>query len=128
MDPRTGRFTEQDPSGLEANPYLYASGDPANVIDPSGLWGALGWAKSAASAAVGVVIGGAATVAVGAACGATAGAACLFAGVVTGTLWGGAAGARMLGPRAKTPSTACPAAFPVASSDRWHQASAWSST
>ncbi|RII06862.1 tRNA(Glu)-specific nuclease WapA precursor [Streptomyces sp. YIM 130001] len=39
MDPRTGRFTQPDPSGLEANPYLYASGDPTNIIDPSGLWG-----------------------------------------------------------------------------------------
>ncbi|GAA3143437.1 RHS repeat-associated core domain-containing protein [Streptomyces rectiviolaceus] len=95
MDPRTGRFTQQDPSGLEANPYLYASGDPANMIDPSGLWGVPGWAKSVASTAVGVVVGGAAVVAVGAACGATAGAACLFAGAVTGALWGGAAGAGM---------------------------------
>ncbi|WP_344532404.1 RHS repeat-associated core domain-containing protein [Streptomyces albiaxialis] len=41
-DTRTGRFTQPDPSGLEANPYLYASGDPTNVIDPSGLWGGLG--------------------------------------------------------------------------------------
>ncbi|WP_241266095.1 RHS repeat-associated core domain-containing protein [Streptomyces boncukensis] len=39
-DTRTGRFTQPDPSGLEANPYLYAGGDPTNRIDPSGLaWG-----------------------------------------------------------------------------------------
>ncbi|MFD5698493.1 RHS repeat-associated core domain-containing protein [Streptomyces lasiicapitis] len=45
MDPRTGRFTQPDPSGLEANPYLYASGDPTNMIDPNGLWGIPGWGK-----------------------------------------------------------------------------------
>ncbi|MFF2721919.1 RHS repeat-associated core domain-containing protein [Streptomyces sp. NPDC058011] len=32
-----GRFTSPDPSGLEVNPYLYAQGDPVNLIDPSGL-------------------------------------------------------------------------------------------
>ncbi|WP_344532402.1 RHS repeat-associated core domain-containing protein, partial [Streptomyces albiaxialis] len=37
-DTRTGRFTQPDPSGLEANPYLYASGDPTNRVDPSGHW------------------------------------------------------------------------------------------
>ncbi|MFD7650415.1 RHS repeat-associated core domain-containing protein [Streptomyces albidoflavus] len=35
-DPNIGRFTSQDPSGQE-NPYLYAEGDPANRIDPTGL-------------------------------------------------------------------------------------------
>ncbi|WP_344532285.1 RHS repeat-associated core domain-containing protein, partial [Streptomyces albiaxialis] len=39
-DTRTGRFTQPDPSGLEANPYLYAAGDPTNLTDSSGLyWG-----------------------------------------------------------------------------------------
>ncbi|WP_308402271.1 RHS repeat-associated core domain-containing protein [Streptomyces sp. AN091965] len=95
MDPRLGRFTQPDPAGLETNPYLYASGDLTNMIDPNGLWGMPGWAKAAVSTAVGVAVGAAATVAVGAACGATAGAACLFAGAVTGALWGGAAGAGM---------------------------------
>ncbi|MFJ2774403.1 RHS repeat-associated core domain-containing protein [Streptomyces sp. NPDC087300] len=95
MDPRTGRFTQPGPAGLETNPYLYASGDPTNIIDPNGLWGVPGWVKSAGSAVVGVAVGAATTVAVGTACGATAGAACLFAGAVTGALWGGAAGAGM---------------------------------
>ncbi|MFJ5869518.1 RHS repeat-associated core domain-containing protein [Streptomyces parvus] len=36
-DPNIGRFTSPDPSGLEVNPYLYAQGDPVNLIDPSGL-------------------------------------------------------------------------------------------
>ncbi|MDG4858228.1 RHS repeat-associated core domain-containing protein [Streptomyces sp. T-3] len=58
MDPRTGRFTQPDPSGLEANPYLYASGDPTNIIDPSGLWGwRINW-KNVASATFGVAVGG----------------------------------------------------------------------
>lgn len=47
LDPRTGRFTQPDPSGLETNPYLYASGDPTNIIGPNGLIGCPGWAKSA---------------------------------------------------------------------------------
>ncbi|MEV1049233.1 RHS repeat-associated core domain-containing protein [Streptomyces sp. NPDC049916] len=36
-DPNIGRFTTPDPSGQEKNPYLYAEGDPVNLIDPSGL-------------------------------------------------------------------------------------------
>ncbi|MFE9647158.1 RHS repeat-associated core domain-containing protein [Streptomyces sp. NPDC006365] len=39
LDSNLGRFTRPDPAGLEANPYLYASGDPTNIIDPTGLWG-----------------------------------------------------------------------------------------
>lgn len=31
-----GRFTQPDPTGQEANPYLYALGDPCNNIDPDG--------------------------------------------------------------------------------------------
>ncbi|MEV7192679.1 RHS repeat-associated core domain-containing protein [Streptomyces sp. NPDC093510] len=63
LDPRTGRFTQPDPSGLETNPYLYAAGDPTNIIDPSGLLGfgsvvnalgggvdALGWVGDGVSA------------------------------------------------------------------------------
>ncbi|WP_417823977.1 RHS repeat-associated core domain-containing protein [Streptomyces desertarenae] len=31
-----GRFTQPDPSGQETNPYLYATGDPTDNIDPQG--------------------------------------------------------------------------------------------
>ncbi|PJE99503.1 Wall-associated protein [Streptomyces carminius] len=40
-DPHLGRFTQPDPSGQETNLYLYASGDPINHTDPTGLW--TGW-------------------------------------------------------------------------------------
>ncbi len=36
-DPTTGRFTQQDPSGQEANAYAYVGGNPVNRVDPSGL-------------------------------------------------------------------------------------------
>ncbi|MDT9682396.1 RHS repeat-associated core domain-containing protein [Streptomyces sp. TRM76323] len=36
-DPHLGRFTQPDPSGQENNPYLYATGDPVNNTDPTGL-------------------------------------------------------------------------------------------
>ena len=43
-DPRMGRFATTDPFGglfrdpVSLHKYLYASGDPINRIDPSGLW------------------------------------------------------------------------------------------
>lgn len=41
-DPNSGRYLESDPVGLNGglNPYIYASGDPAGIIDFRGLEGA----------------------------------------------------------------------------------------
>jgi uncharacterized protein RhaS with RHS repeats len=36
-NPTTGRFTQPDPSGKEANTYNYASCNPVNGNDPTGL-------------------------------------------------------------------------------------------
>lgn len=38
-DPTLGRWTQQDPSGQDANPYAYVGGDPVNMTDPSGRKG-----------------------------------------------------------------------------------------
>ncbi|MEB8337057.1 RHS repeat-associated core domain-containing protein [Streptomyces endophyticus] len=76
FDANLGRFTQPDPSGLEANPYLYASGDPTNIIDPSGLFG---WPD------IGEGLGGIIGTAVGVAAVATVcatGVGCLVAGAV----------------------------------------------
>ncbi len=35
--PELGPRTQRDPSGQEANAYLYVGGNPANFTDPSGL-------------------------------------------------------------------------------------------
>ncbi|PRY67166.1 RHS repeat-associated protein [Glaciihabitans tibetensis] len=54
-DSTTGRFTQMDPSGQEANPYAYAGCNPVNAKDPSGLLPsvsdlvALGWGRVAAA-------------------------------------------------------------------------------
>ncbi|MGQ0680518.1 MAG: RHS repeat-associated core domain-containing protein, partial [Actinomycetota bacterium] len=36
-DPVIGRWTQPDPSGMDANSYAYAGSNPANFVDPSGL-------------------------------------------------------------------------------------------
>lgn len=36
--PELGRWTQQDPSGAEANVYLYVGGNPVNFVDPSGVF------------------------------------------------------------------------------------------
>ena len=36
-NPTTGRFTQPDPSGKEANTYNYTSCNPVNSTDPTGL-------------------------------------------------------------------------------------------
>ena len=39
-DPSTGQFLSVDPLvGITDQPYQYAGGDPANAVDPLGLWG-----------------------------------------------------------------------------------------
>ncbi|MGJ7440501.1 RHS repeat domain-containing protein [Aquipuribacter sp. MA13-6] len=64
-DPETGRFTQQDPSGQEANTYLYAAGDPCNNVDPTGLRsdptgaGTIACGKGLVTGAVGGFISGA---------------------------------------------------------------------
>ncbi|WP_353945307.1 RHS repeat-associated core domain-containing protein [Streptomyces sp. HUAS MG91] len=60
-DTRTGRFTQNDPSGQEKNPYLYAEGDPVNRIDPTGLYGIDDFAKDIGT----IAAGGGSTAAVG---------------------------------------------------------------
>lgn len=43
-NPARGRFTQPDPSGREANRYLYAGANPIDAADPTGLFGlAAGW-------------------------------------------------------------------------------------
>ncbi|MGF9663173.1 RHS repeat-associated core domain-containing protein [Arthrobacter crystallopoietes] len=54
-DATTGRFTQPDPSGQEANRYAYAECNPVNVSDPSGLQSSYCTALGMASIGVGAV-------------------------------------------------------------------------
>ncbi len=36
--PELGRWTQPDPSGLDANAYLYVGANPVNFVDPSGYF------------------------------------------------------------------------------------------
>jgi len=45
-DPSMGRWTQQDPSGQDANPYAYVGGDPVNMTDPSGMFSVFGIGRS----------------------------------------------------------------------------------
>lgn len=65
-DPTIGRFNQPDPSGQEANRYLYAGSNPVTYSDPSGLsWlgEALGIVGEAISTVSGFFGGGPASVA-----------------------------------------------------------------
>ncbi|MEU1075117.1 MULTISPECIES: RHS repeat-associated core domain-containing protein [unclassified Streptomyces] len=107
-DPTLGRFTQPDPSGQEKNPYLYAEGDPANRIDPDGLFsvdgalrGSLKWAgratgvkafKDAGAALIGGNYRAFAAVLAGESVSAALGSACVPAAAAAGAPTGGAGG------------------------------------
>ncbi|WP_369130598.1 RHS repeat-associated core domain-containing protein [Modestobacter roseus] len=76
-DPTHGRFTQTDPSGQEANDYLYAAGNPCNRSDPTGL------ISSCALSILGVIGAGSATAVALAGIAASGGISALaFAGLV----------------------------------------------
>lgn len=56
-DPTLGRFTQPDPSGQENNTYAYASCNPTNSADPSGLVSCQGGVNRTIASTVLVVVG-----------------------------------------------------------------------
>ncbi|MCW4384905.1 DUF6531 domain-containing protein [Salinibacterium sp. SYSU T00001] len=60
-DASTGRFTQFDPSGQEANPYAYAGCNPVVAADPTGLATWQSSANTLLGHAIGGLIGGAIT-------------------------------------------------------------------
>jgi RHS repeat-associated protein len=84
-DPTIGRFTQYDPSGQEANPYLYAGANPVGNSDPTGL-------SLLGAAANGALSTGLAAVGTGVICAATAVVGCVVGGLIAGTLAGAAGG------------------------------------
>ncbi|MCA1822399.1 MAG: RHS repeat-associated core domain-containing protein [Pseudonocardia sp.] len=60
-DSTTGRWTQRDPSGRDANAYAYVGGDPVNRVDPNGTFS---WKDAA-----GIVLGSLGGTAIGAAIG-----------------------------------------------------------
>ncbi|WP_435812018.1 RHS repeat-associated core domain-containing protein [Streptomyces massasporeus] len=92
-DPSLGRFTQPDPSGQEANPYLYAAGDFINNTDPSGLYSIDDFASDVATVVDTGTAGGMTGAGIG--CGVGFFVATLpgcGAGAVAGTAIGGTAG------------------------------------
>ena len=84
-DPGLGRFTQVDPSGQEANPYLYSKGNPINFTDTNGL--------ASAAAVIGVVAVNALTALIsGIFCAALPLVGCVLAGAVYGAISGGITG------------------------------------
>lgn len=84
-DASLGRFTQQDPSGQENNPYTYAMNNPINASDPSGL-------LTAGDVFGGIVGGVVITAGTAALCAGTAGIGCVAVGVGAGIVGGGIGG------------------------------------
>ncbi|MCI4658080.1 RHS repeat-associated core domain-containing protein [Cryobacterium zhongshanensis] len=93
-DATTGRFTQTDPAGKEANPYSYAGCNPVNANDPTGLSDGAAISKAAAiggiaGAAGGCVAGAVVTIWTGPGAAAACGI-CAVAGLVGGAVTGAA--------------------------------------
>jgi RHS repeat-associated protein len=86
--PELGRWTQPDPSGAEANAYLYVGGNPVNFVDPTGLFSLADIGQAVLGAAAGVATAGFVTGAIAA----LAPPLAPFAGAI-GACVGGAVGA-----------------------------------